>query len=149
MMEQSVFPAAALAGALVLSPMVVPHAVAETLVAARTLPARTILSPADVSIIEAQIGGAHRRVEDVVGLETRVTLYAGRPVQLGDVGPPALVERNEIVTLRFKSGPLVIETDGRALDRAAAGRGIRVMNLGSRAVVVGRVTSPGIVEVGQ
>lgn len=149
MTQTPIIPSAALAGALLFSPVLATQTLAETLVAARTVPARTILAATDVSLVEAQVGGAHRRIEDVVGLETRVTLYAGRPVNVGDVGPPALIERNEIVTLRFRSGALVIETDGRALDRAAAGRGVRVMNLGSRAVVVGRVAGPGIVEVGQ
>ncbi len=124
-------------------------ALANSLVATRTVPARTVLAATDVALVDAQIGGAHQRVEDVVGLETRVTLYVGRPVQVGDVGPAALIERNETVLLRYRAGALVIETDGRALDRAAAGQVVRVMNLGSRQVVVGRVNGPGLVEVGQ
>lgn len=122
---------------------------AKTLIAARTIPARTIIAPTDVSLVESKVAGVHNRVEDVVGLETRVTLYAGRPVKLGDLGPAAVIDRNEVVLLRFRTGALVIETDGRAMDRAAVGAGVRVMNLGSRLVVVGRVFGPGVVEVGQ
>ncbi|MEM8789906.1 MAG: flagellar basal body P-ring formation chaperone FlgA [Pseudomonadota bacterium] len=120
----------------------------QTLVAARTIPARTVLSAADVTVTDAQTVGAHHNVQDVVGLEARVTLYAGRPVGLADLGPAALIDRNDIVTLVFRRGALKIETNGRALDRAASGAGVRVMNLASRTVVIGRVAGPGLVEVG-
>lgn len=121
----------------------------QVLVVNRTLPAQTVIGPQDVSLQDGDVPGTHSAVEEVVGLETRVTLYPGRPVRVGDLGPAAVVERNEIVTLRFRSGALVIETDGRALDRAALGRGVRVMNLGSRTTVTGTVRGPGLVEVGR
>jgi len=70
-------------------------------------------------------------------------------VHVADIGPAALVDRNEIVTLSFRKGPLVIETEGRALDRASAGAKVRVMNMTSRATVIGRVVAPGRVEVGR
>lgn len=124
-------------------------AVAETLVATRTIPVQTVLTAADVSLVDGAAAGAYSRPEQVIGLETRVTLYAGRPLRQGDIGPPAAVDRNEAVTLRFRAGALVIETDGRALDRAAIGDTARVMNLASRSVVIGRVAGPGLVEVGR
>ncbi|MEO1293186.1 MAG: flagellar basal body P-ring formation chaperone FlgA [Pseudomonadota bacterium] len=122
---------------------------AAMLVAARTVPAKTVLSPDDVRMAEGALPGVATAVEDVVGLETRVTLYPGRPVHAGDLTPAAMVERNDIVTLRYRRGSLMIETDGRALDRAAEGGGVRVMNMGSRAIVTGRVLAPGIVVVGR
>ena len=123
-------------------------ALAEALIAARTIPARTVLTPTDVSFVAgAEADSAY--VEAVVGLETLVTIYAGRPVRVADLGPPAIVDRNEIVLLRFRTGALVIETDGRVMDRAALGAGVRVMNMASRQVVVGQVVAPGIVEVGR
>ena len=45
----------------------------------------------------------------------RVTLYPDRPIRPGDLAPPALVDRNQIVTLEYAAGPLVILTEGRAL----------------------------------
>lgn len=121
----------------------------QVLVVNRTLPAQTIVGPQDVSLQDGEVAGAHRAIDEVLGLETRVTLYPGRPVRLGDLGPAAVIERNEVVTLRYRSGALVIETDGRALDRAPVGKGVRVMNLGSRTVVTGRAVGPGVVEVGR
>ncbi|MGG7565030.1 flagellar basal body P-ring formation chaperone FlgA [Rhodovulum sp. DZ06] len=85
----------------------------------------------------------------IAGLEARITLFPGRPIAAGDLSPPAMVERNQIVTLRFSRGPLTIEAEGRALDRGAEGDRVRVMNLVSRASVVGRVSGPELVEVGR
>ena len=72
----------------------------------------------------------------------------GRPIAAGDLGPPAVVERNQIVTLRFRRGALLIEGEGKALDRGPEGARVRVMNLLSRVSVTGRVAGPNLVEVG-
>ena len=121
---------------------------AETLVAARTLRSQAILGPADVAVIADTIPGALSHPSEAVGLETRVILYAGRPIRPGDVGPPAMIERNEIVTLRYARGPLSIVTEARALGRAGLGDKLRVMNLSSRSTVSGTVTATGEVVVG-
>jgi flagella basal body P-ring formation protein FlgA len=68
---------------------------------------------------------------------------------LGQIGPPALVERNSIVRMNYSRGPLRIVTDGRALDRAAVGETVRVMNLSSKQTVTGTVAPDGSIEVGQ
>ncbi|MFM7442840.1 MAG: flagellar basal body P-ring formation chaperone FlgA, partial [Tabrizicola sp.] len=71
-----------------------------------------------------------------------------KPVRLGDLGPPTLVERNQPVTLVYLSGGLAISTEGRALARGSVGDEVRVMNLGSRNTVTGRVGPDGTVYVG-
>lgn len=124
-------------------------AAAEVLLAARTIPARTVLTELDLMMGAGEVAGAATRPEEAVGLETRMPIYAGRPVVLATLGPAALIERNNPVLLRYISGRLVIETEGRALDRAAAGEVVRVMNLSSRLTVTGRAIAPGIVEVGR
>ena len=80
-------------------------------------------------------------------MEARVTLYAGRPIPLASLGPPAVVERNQLVTLIFQRGGLEIRADGRALGRGAEGDEIRIMNLGSRSTVTGTIAGPGLVSV--
>ncbi len=120
---------------------------ADTVIAARTIPARSIISPADLRLVEGASPGAFSDPAAAIGLEAQVTLYQGRPVTPGDLGPPALVDRNEIVALLFDRGGLRILTDGRALDRAGLGERVRVMNLGSRITVTGTVTGPGEISV--
>ena len=121
---------------------------AESLVAARTLPARSILAADDVMAVDAAIPGALTSAKAALGLETRVAIYAGRPVRAEDLGPPALVERNGRVTLVFSAGGLVIRAEGRALARGGAGEAIRVMNLASRTTVSGTIAPDGTVLVG-
>lgn len=121
---------------------------AETLVATRNLRAQTILSAADLAVVDRQIPGMLHSVESAVGLETRVSLYAGRPIRPEDVGPPAIIDRNQIVTLIYRRGSLLIATEARALDRAGEGDLLRVMNLSSRSTVTGIVKPDGSVTVG-
>ena len=122
-------------------------ATADVLVAARTLPARTIIGPDDVLLRDLDVTGGVETADLVVGQEARVALYAGRPIRLGDIGPPAVVERNQIIPLVYHRGGITISTEGRALDRAGPGDFIRVMNLSSRATVTGTVSDTGAVIV--
>jgi flagella basal body P-ring formation protein FlgA len=121
---------------------------AESLVAARTIPAQARISVEDLMLVDADIPGALTAVAPALGLEARVAIYPGRPVRAGDIGPPALVERNAVVTLVFRSGGLSIRVEGRALQRAGAGGTVRAMNLASKTTVTGLVAPDGTVLVG-
>ena len=59
------------------------------------------------------------------------------------------LERNAVVRMSYISGSLRIVTEGRALDRAAAGEPVRVMNLTSKQTVAGTVAADGSVEIGR
>lgn len=124
-------------------------ALAETVVPTRTLRANTIIAPSDLTLRSADVPGALSDPAGIIGQETRVTLYAGRPIRAGDIGPPALVTRNQIVTLHFTAGGLRILADGRALGRGGAGDRIRVMNLSSRTTLFGTVLPDGTINVSQ
>ncbi|MDJ0825805.1 MAG: flagellar basal body P-ring formation chaperone FlgA [Rhodobacter sp.] len=121
---------------------------ADTVIAARTVRSQAILTAGDLALIDKTIPGALTDIADAVGLEARVVLYAGRPVRAGDVGPAAIIERNQIVTLLFRRGGLSIAAEARALGRAGVGDVLRVMNLASRSTVTGIVRSDGTVTVG-
>lgn len=120
---------------------------AESLIAARAIVGSSIVGEADIRFARRSIEGALSDPASVVGREARVTIYAGRPIRAGDLRAPALIERNDIVRLRYRSGGLVIEADGRALGRGAAGDRISVMNLTSRTTLSGLVRKNGYVEV--
>lgn len=124
-----------------------PPVFAQTVIAARTIRAQSVLTPDDVRLIEDEHPGAFDAIEELVGLEARVALYAGRPIRPGEVGPPAIIERNQIVTLLFQQSGLEIIAEGRALGRAGADDWLRVMNLASRQTVSGRVRADGIIIV--
>ena len=120
---------------------------AQTVVATRTVRANTVLAPADLTIVSKQTPGALSALEEAVGQETRVVLYAGRPIKAGQLGPPALVNRNDVVTLVFRTGGLAIVTEGRALGRGGLDDSIQVMNLASRTIVEGQITAAATVSV--
>jgi flagella basal body P-ring formation protein FlgA len=150
-MSRALILAAALAAAA-LAPAAAPRAeqaatVESAVVALRPIRAREIIGPQDVSLRPGAQPGALDAIEDAIGMEARVSLYAGFPVRAGDVGPPALVERNALVGLSFNRGGLRIQTEGRALGRAGLGERVRVMNMDSRITVTGVVSGPNLVEV--
>lgn len=132
---------------LVLAALLADAAAADSVIATRTLRAGTLIGPGDVALAAGDHPGALRRPEAAIGLEARVALYAGRPVAAGDLGPPAIVERNQIVTLIYRQGLLTITAEGRSLGRGGAGDRLRVMNLASRTTVVGRIAEDGTLHV--
>ena len=123
-------------------------ATAETLVPTRTIRAQDIIAPEDLAVIARNTPGALTDPLEAVGLEARATLYANRQIRPGDIGAPALIDRNQIVPLNYVTGGLRIQSEGRALSRGGAGDVIRVMNLSSRTTVSGRIAADGSVHVG-
>lgn len=122
-------------------------AFAETVVAARTIPAQSIIAAGDLAMRDADTPGGEADPALFIGMEARVALYAGRPVRAADVGFPAIVDRNQLVPLVFDAGGLMIRTEGRALGRAGVGEVIRVMNMSSRNTVSARIGADGAAYV--
>lgn len=122
-------------------------ALADVVVPTRTIRANAIITEIDVGIKAGELANGFDRVRDVIGQEARTTLYAGRPIRVDEIGPPALVERNQIVSLRFQSTGLVITTEGRSLERGGVGDRVRIMNLASRATLFGQIQPDGSVQV--
>lgn len=120
---------------------------ADIVVPVRTIRAKEVILPSDLRLDPSSPPGVVTSPMQLIGQEARVALYPGRPIQPGDVGPPALIERNDIVSLVFAQGGLRILAEGRALERGAAGETVRVMNLSSRATVSGQIQPDGSIEV--
>ncbi len=122
--------------------------VADVVLAARTLRSNSIIAASDLYLQKTDTQGVKLGISDIVGLETRVTIYQGRPISLSDIGPATIIERNQIVTLIYASGSLLISAEGRSLGRAGIGDRLKVMNLSSRHTVLGTVNEDGTVGVG-
>lgn len=120
---------------------------AETVIAARTIPAQSIIYESDLAILDHVIPGSITDPAIVIGQEARIALYAGRPIREGDFSPPAVVDRNDIIPLIYQGGALMISTEGRALERAGPGEFIRVMNISSRNTVTARIAEDGTAYV--
>ena len=122
-------------------------ALADMVTPTRTIRANAIITETDVTLHKTKKGQGFARIEDVIGQETRVVLYPGRPIRAGDIGPPALVTRNQVVRLHFSGNGLQIITEGRALERGAVGDFIEVMNLSSRKTIIAEVLKNGQLSV--
>lgn len=122
-------------------------ACADIVVPVRTIRAKEIITADDLILKPENLPGAVAEPLALIGQEARVALYPGRAIHPGDVGPAALVERNEITTLVYTQGGLHIVAEGRALGRGAAGEMVRAMNLSSRTTITGKIQSDGSIEV--
>lgn len=122
-------------------------AAAEIVVPLRTIPPQAVIAAGDLGLAEGEVPGAVTDSGQAIGLEARVALYPGRPIRPQDLAPPAVVERNALVSLVFQRGPLLIVAEGRALDRAGPGEAVRVMNLASRVTVTARMGPDGLAYV--
>lgn len=86
-------------------------------------------------------------VADLVGKMTRRALRIGAVVGENDVIEPIAVERNDEVTIIYRSGSILLRASGRALRSATRGEVISVENLQSERTISARVIQPGVVEV--
>ncbi|MFZ5963535.1 flagellar basal body P-ring formation chaperone FlgA [Thalassococcus sp. BH17M4-6] len=120
---------------------------AETVVALRTIRAQEIVTQDAVTLNHESIDGSYASLDEVIGQEARVSIYPGRPILFGHLGPPAIVDRNQIVELVFERGGLRITSEGRALARGAVGDRVRVMNLSSKTSLFGTVLEGGSIRV--
>jgi len=122
-------------------------ALADVVVANRTIPARSLITAEDLALRDMDVPGAVSDPAEIIGMEARIALYANRPIRAADIGFPAIVERNQIIPLVFGSSNLTITTEGRALDRAGPGDVIRVMNIASRNTVTAVIGADGSAHV--
>jgi len=132
---------------LCLSLLPAAQAEAGSIVALRTLRAQTVITEADIAASDQDIPGAISDAREAIGLETRVAIYPQQPIRAGDLGPPAVVERNQMVQLAYRNGGLSITTEGRALDRGSIGSAIRVMNVNSKTTLYATIGADGVAYV--
>lgn len=130
--------------ALILLPF---PALADSLVATRVIAAHAVITAEDITLVAADLPGALGDPAAAIGQEARVAIYPGRAIRSADLGRAALVERNQIVALVYRTGALTILTEGRALNRGGPGDIIEVLNLASRSRVTGRIADDGSVTV--
>jgi flagella basal body P-ring formation protein FlgA len=134
----------ALALLCVLAPVA---AEAGSVVAARTLRAQTVITETDLAFSEEAVPGALTDPRDAIGLETRTAIYPRQPISAADLVPPAIVERNQVISVAYRDGGLSILTEARALDRGAVGETIRVMNTSSKVTLYATIGADGVAYV--
>jgi flagella basal body P-ring formation protein FlgA len=87
------------------------------------------------------------RAEDLVGMQVRRVLARGKPVLRQSIAPPIVVTRGERVTIRLRTGALILATNGKALEDGFLGQNVRVINLESKKTILAAAQGNGIVEI--
>ncbi|SDB54333.1 flagellar basal body P-ring formation chaperone FlgA [Belnapia rosea] len=120
-------------------------------IATRRLASGEVAGPGDLRATRLRADrlrpGLAERPEQVLGQQLHRPVAADQPIPLADLGPPALVEKNALVTMVLESPGISLSAQGRALEAAPRGGLVPVMNLASRAVVEGQVIGPGRVRI--
>lgn len=133
--------------AVIIFALSAPAAPADTLTVVRLVRANAVIAATDLAVSASMVPGALAGDVDIAGLEAKVTLYPGQPIRPGDIGPAALVERNQRVRLVYRKGGLAIFAEARSLSRGAPGDVVKAINLSSRTTVFGLVEADGTVSV--
>ncbi len=123
---------------------------ARAVVAARALPAQTVLTAADLALRDADVTGKRAWVDDpamLVGARVLRPLAPGEVVDLAAVQSALWVRRGEPVQLIARIGGVEVRTQAKALQSAARAQAVWVRNLKSGRRVQGRVVAPRVVEV--
>lgn len=113
---------------------------ATSLVAAEVIRAGDSVTVSNAELPEGESPEAY---DMFAGREVKRTVYAGQPITLENTRPARLVTRNQVVTIKYISGPLEISTTGRAMGEAALNETVSVLNLQSRQLVQGVVQADG------
>jgi flagellar basal body P-ring formation protein FlgA len=120
-------------------------------VARRPIEAGTLLGPADIAVerrpSSAIPRGGFADASEAVGKRARVALEAGRVLDHRSLESPPLVRRGDPVRIVIQRPGMVLSTVGRALENAAAGSVVRVVNPSSGRELAAEVIAHGQVRV--
>lgn len=83
----------------------------------------------------------------LIGQSPRRVVSPGRPIREDELTSPRMVQKDDLVRMRYVSGPMIVETGAVALDSGGVGDSIRVRNSDSQAIVRAVVESKGVVNV--
>jgi flagella basal body P-ring formation protein FlgA len=118
---------------------------------ATTRPAGTILTLDDIEMRAVPLRTAESSgvatIEQLVGKQLTRQGRAGLMLRVTDVTEPRVVERNALVTVILNNGPMTLTVKGQALNGAAAGASVQVLNTVSNKILIGTARSDGAVEI--
>ncbi len=118
---------------------------------AHPLPGGSLLSAGDVEMRPVELryaeSGGIPMLEELVGKELKRSARSGMLLRANDVTEPELIKRNATVTLTYNKGRMNLTVKGRALNAAAKGDSVSVLNLISKQVVHGVAAGTGEVEI--
>jgi flagella basal body P-ring formation protein FlgA len=120
-------------------------------VTTRRMTAGEVIAPGDIQPARVRAGLARsepaRQPEQAVGMALQRPLNAGSPVVLSDLARPMMVLRGASVQVLLNRPGLTMSIQGVALEAAAMGDPVHVLNPTSRVVMSGVVTGTSTIRV--
>lgn len=124
---------------------------AEIAALVRDVGAGEILGPSDVQTLRVRRDLVRRTTvtdpRELIGKVARRPLREGIAINVMDVQEPVVVAKGAIVTLVFQTPRLLLTAKGRAMQNAAMGDVVAVVNTQSNKTVEGIVTGPDQVQI--
>ena len=127
------------------------EALADTVVALRSLERGDVIGAADVALQRRDIsilsGRVYRSVDEVIGKRARMPVRANMPLGGEQLEKVPLVKSGQLVTILVENQVMRLTATGKARGNGAEGDIVMVQNLGSLKEVPARVVDSGIVQV--
>lgn len=118
---------------------------------AASRPAGTILQPSDIEMRLVPLKFAETTgipaMDQLVGKQLERHGRSGLTLKATDVSDPQVVQRNSMVTVYLRSGPMTLTVKGQALNNASEGQPVQVLNPVSRKILHGVAMANGSVGV--
>ena len=109
------------------------------------------LGPENVALVRepmAQRNGMYlTRIDRVTGMNAKRNLSVGQRLTLGDIEPPAVVRRGDLVTVVLTKGRVKVTAKAIANHDAPLEGRVTLTNPNSRTILTGTVYAPGLVVV--
>ncbi len=118
---------------------------------ANSLQSGAIISPSDIEMRAIPLAYAQNsgfaNIDQLIGKQIRRATRSGVMLRPSDIMEPEVISRSDFVTIYYKKGPLTLSIKGQALNSAAKGEMVSVLNLNSKNIVRGTAIAPGTVEI--
>ncbi len=93
-------------------------------------------------------GNSLTDAEQLIGRVAKRPLKAGQILRQSDVAVSPVIRKNDLIRLVVKTGQMTLSVQGKALQDAALGQTVRVINVNSNRQLSGTVVDAGTVAVG-
>jgi flagella basal body P-ring formation protein FlgA len=93
-------------------------------------------------------GNSLTDAEQLVGRMAKRPLKAGQILRQSDVAVSPVIRKNDLIRLVVKTGQMTLSVQGKALQDAALGQSVRVVNVNSNRQLSGTVIDAGTVAIG-
>jgi flagellar basal body P-ring formation protein FlgA len=116
-----------------------------------SLPAGSILQAIDIELKLVPLKFAESSgiapLDELVGRQLRRQSRAGVMLRASDVVDPQVIQRNALVTVYLRSGPMTLTVKGQALNNASVGQPVQVLNPVSKKILHGTAMANGGVGI--